>query len=300
MNSRQPGISKGLGRPVSKALDLGEQGNVSPQFQMLQGMHETYARSLSNVLSPFLQSEIQATLAGIRLTTIGDYQRALPNPTCLLTLRLHPEPERVLLCLDCATVLSLLDLLLGGSGSPQSASRELTEIEWSLLEEISRVIVRCLGESWQSVKPVEFVVESLGSDPSLTLYPDPTRSALLISFGLRLPEGTGHFEIAVPCSFFEATAPARGPQEAEDALSPVDIERNAHLLENAEVELEVHLDGARLTFGELMALQQGQVVRFDHAVHEPVRGIVNGELSFPGHILSSGRRRAFQLEEMSS
>jgi flagellar motor switch protein FliM len=300
MNSRQPGTPKGVEHPVLQALDLSQQPNVSPQFQMLQGMHETFARSLSNVLSPFLQSEIQVNLAGIRLTTMGDYQNTLPNPSCLLTLRLHPEPERVVLCLDCSTVLSLLDLLLGGTGSSLSASRELTEIEWSLLEEISRVIVRCLGESWQSVKSVEFVVESLGSDPSQVPYPDSTRSALRISFELRFAEQTGHFEIAVPCSFFEATALAPDTQQVEEAFSPVDVERNAHLLEDAEVELEVHLQGARLTFGELRALQQGQVIRFDHALHEPVRATVNGELSIAGHILSSGRNRAFQLEEISS
>lgn len=300
MNLRQPGTAKSGEHAVLPALDLSQQGNVGPQFHVLQGMHETFARSLSNVLSPFLQSEIQVDLAGIRLTTMGDYQRTLPNPSCLLALRLHPEPERVVLGLDCSTVLSLLDLLLGGSGSPASASRELTEIEWSLLEEISRVIVRCLGESWQSVKSVEFVVESLGSDPSLMPCPDPATSALRISFELRFAEQTGHFDIAVPCSFFDAKALAPGPQQVEDSLSPVDIERNAQLLDDAEVELEVHLQGARLTFGELLALQQGQVVRFDHALHEPVRAIVNGELSLAGHILSSGRKRAFQLQETSS
>ena len=159
MTSRHPGTPKGAARPALQALDLSRQESVSPHFQMLQAMHETFARSLSNVLSPFLQSEIQVILGGIRLTTMGDYQRTLPNPSCLVTLRLHPETDRVVLCLDCSTALGLLDLLLGGSGSPKPDSRELTEIEWSLLEEISRVIVRCLGESWQSIKSVEFVVE---------------------------------------------------------------------------------------------------------------------------------------------
>jgi flagellar motor switch protein FliM len=273
---------------------------MGPHFQMLQAMHETFARSLSNVLSPFLQSEIQVNLAEIRLTTMGDYQKSLPNPSCLVTLLLHPETERVVLCLDCSTVLGLLDLLLGGSGLPQPVSRELTEIEWSLLEEISRVIVHCLGESWQSIKSVEFVVESLGSDPSRAPFPDLAKSALRISFELRFPGQTGYFEIAVPCSFFEATALAHDPNQGEIALSQLDIERNALLLEDAEVELEVHLQGARLTFGELLALQQGYVVKFDHGIREPVHGVVNGELSLSGHILSSGRKRAFQLQELSS
>ncbi len=295
MHPRQPGTKE---RAASQAPETRPQESVSPQFPLLQGIHEVFARSLSNVLSPFLQSEIQVDLAGLRLTTMGDFQRTLPVPSCVIKLRLHPEPESLMLCLDSPTVLGLLDLLLGGAGSPLPVARELTEIEWSLLEEISRVIVRCLGESWQTIKPVEFVVESLGSDPSQITYPDPARSGLRISFELQFAGETGRFEFAVPCSFFDATAAASDTKQVEESFSQIDIERNALLLEEAEVELEVQLQGARLTFGELLALRQGQVVRFDHGLHDPVRGVVNGELTLNGHILSSGRKRAFQFEEV--
>jgi flagellar motor switch protein FliM len=300
MNSRQPGANKSTERQVSRPLELGGQENGGPQFHALQSTHEAFAKLLSNVLSPFLQSEIQVDLAGIRLTTVRDFQKSLPNPSCLITLRLHPEPERAILCLESSTALILLDLLLGGTGTPGPAARELTEIEWSLLEEVSSVLVRCLGESWQSVKAVEFVVESLGSDPSLMAYPDAAISALRISFELQLAEQVGHLDVVVPCSFFDVAAPAHAPQHVEDGPSPVDGERNARLLEDAEVEMEVHLQGARLTFGELLALRRGQVVRFNHPLHEPVQGMVNGDLSFAGHILSAGRKRAFQVEEIAS
>ncbi len=118
----------------------------------------------------------------MNVTTAGEFQKNLANPSCLIKLRLHPEQERMILYLDSATVLTLLEILLGGSGQPSPDPRELTEIEWSLLEEISRVIMRCLGESWQVIKPVEFVVESLNSDPSLTPCPEPALSVLRIVF----------------------------------------------------------------------------------------------------------------------
>ena len=268
---------------------------------MLQSVHEAFARSLSNVLSAFLQSEIQAKLAGTRLTTAGDFRKAVPNPSCLIVLRLHPGAETMMLYLESATALTLLDILLGGTGMPASASRELTEIEWSLLEEISRVIVRSLGESWQIVKSVEFVVQSMGSDPALIAWPEPARSVLQVSFEMQIAGQLGHFEIAVPSSFFAAATAAHVPQEiAEDVASQVDVERNARLLEDAEVELEVCLEGPRLSFGDFLELQQGQVIKFEHALHTPVRAVVNGDPSLIGHILSAGRKRAFQVEETFS
>ena len=303
MNLRQPDSGKTTlkttDQPALRPLDLGQQ-DASPQFRVLRSVHETFAKSLSNVLSTFLQSEIQANLAAINTTTAGDFQKNLPNPSCLIKLQLHPEQERMILFLDSATVLTLLDLFLGGSGQPLPEPRELTEIEWSLLEEISRVMMRCLGESWQVVKAVEFVVESLGSDPSLTPCPEPALSVLRIAFDLQLAEQFGRFEIAVPRSFFDAAAPLRESQElAVETSSQVDRERNARLLEDAQVELEVLLEGIQLTFGDLRALRQGQVVRFDHVLNQPLRGVVNGDISVIGHVLSAGRKRAFQVEERS-
>lgn len=286
---------------VLRPLNLSHQETSTPHFRMLQSVHEAFARSLSTVLSTFLESEIQTKLAGLRPTTAGDFQKTIPNPSCLIVLRLHPGSDTMMLYLESATALALLDLFLGGTGTPASAPRELTEIEWSLLEEISRAILRSLGESWQIIKSVEFVVESMGSDPSLMACPEPTRSDLQVSFEMQIADQLGQFEIAVPSSFFAPATAAHVPQEiAEDVASKVDIERNARLLEDAEVELEVRLEGPRLSFRDFLALQQGQVVKFDHNLHAPVRAVVNGDPSLTGHILGAGGKRAFQVGEAFS
>ena len=201
----------------------------------------------------------------------------------------------MMLHLESATVLTLLDLLLGGTGTPIPSPRELTEIEWSLLEEISRVILRPLGESWQIIKAIEFEVESMGSDPGLIACPEPATSMVQASFEMQIAGQLGHFEIAVPDALFAAATTVHVPPEiVEDTASKVDIERNAHLLEDAAVDLEVHLEGPRLSFGEFLELQHGQVIKLEHALHAPVRAVVNGGPSLIGHILGVGRKRAFQ------
>lgn len=281
-----------------RPLDLSNQESATPHFRRIQSIHEAFARSLSNALSTFLQSEIQAKFGGIRLTTAGDFRKALPNPGCLIALRLHPGSETMTLNLESATALALLDLFLGGTGTPVPAPRELTEIEWSLLEEISKVIMRSLGESWQIIKPVEFVVEAMGSDPGLMACPEPARSHLQLSFQLQLADQLGHFEIAVPSAFFAPAMTVQVPQEiTENAVTKADIERNARLLEDAEIELEVRLEGPRLSFRDFLALQQGQVVKLGHALNAPVRAVVNGDPALTGHILGAGRKRAFQVGE---
>ena len=159
---------------MNPRLNLARRDPSGPQFRILQGVHETFAGSLATALSTFLQTEIKCDLGDISVEALGDFLKTLSAPACLITMGLRPRPESMLLRLDSLAVLTLLEFLLGGKAdSGPAAPRGLTEIEWSLLEEIVRVMVRPLGDAWSVFHKVEFEVESLGSDPSLLACPDP-------------------------------------------------------------------------------------------------------------------------------
>jgi flagellar motor switch protein FliM len=281
-------------------LELGRQDAAGPQLKLLRSVYETFARELSNGLSTFLQSEVTASLGEVAVIEAAEFRNALSSPGCLITLKLFPRQERMILHLDSATALGLLELLMGGTGgAPQAASRDLTEIEWSLLEEVVRVLVRDLGEAWQPIVAVEFEVESLGSDPGMLPYPDPSPALIRAGFILQWGEQTGSFELAVPRALFETVGSQAGRQE-KPATEPdqADVIRNLSLLENAQVELEVRLQGPTLAVAEILALRTGQIIGFDYSLRKPLEGLVNGELAIMGHIVSTGRKRAFLVEQL--
>src|SRR5579864_6512377 len=203
-------------RPQSgaKQFEVGQPNSASPRFRTLRTVHERYAASLATALSAFLRSDFQASFVDLSVQTSAGFQAALPSPTCLMVFRLRPGNQRMYLHLNCATVFGLLELLLGGKCGPDPpASRNLTEIEWSLLEEIVRVMVRPLGEAWQVFASVEFEVESLVSEPGLLAESDPNQPQtqpqnqpmIRLAFDLRCGEHSGALEIAAPQSFFDAT-----------------------------------------------------------------------------------------------
>ncbi|MGD1090852.1 MAG: flagellar motor switch protein FliM [Bryobacteraceae bacterium] len=278
---------------------LGGQDISSPHFRTLYGVHETFARALETDLSAFLQAEIRASLSEISFVTCGDFNRTLSNPTCWIVMRLHPGRETMVLHLESATVFTLLELLMGGKGDAAVlAPRELTEIEWSLLEEVIRVLVRPLGEAWRVFREVEFVVDSMGSDPARIVCPDPMRPVGRIVFQLQFDKFSGNFAIAVPQGLFDATAASQESEEGPPAPNQADVERNLGLLENAMVELEVKLQGPTLEFKDLMALKTGQILTFNYPLRDPIHASANGALQISGHIVGKGRKRAFQVQEL--
>ncbi len=279
----------------AKQFEVGQPDSTSPRFRTLRAVHERYAASLATALSAFLRSDFQATLQDLSVQTSGGFQAALPSPTCLMVFRLHPRDERMYLHMNCATVFGLLELLLGGKCGPEpAASRNLTEIEWSLLEEIVRVMVRPLGEAWQLFATVEFEVESLVSEPGLLAQNEPHQPVIRLAFDLRCGEHSGLLEIAAPQSLFDA-AGATPEQGASAEESAPDARQKLALLEEAGVSLEVRLDGPLLPVADLMNLAPGQVIKLDHPLDHPLRGVLNGALSLEGTVVSSGKKRAFQV-----
>jgi flagellar motor switch protein FliM len=160
-------------------------------------------------------------------------------------------------------------------------------------------MVRPLGEAWQTFATVEFEVESLVSEPGLVAPNDPNQPAnqpmIRLAFNLRYGEQSGVLEIAAPQSFFDFSASAVSDQKSpEDALEP-DAAQKLALLNEAGVALEVRLDGPLLPVADLMNLSPGQVIKLDHPLDQPLRGVINGALSLEGAVVSSGKKRAFQI-----
>ncbi len=69
------------------------------------------------------------------------------------------------------------------------------------------------------------------------------------------------------------------------------------LLLGGQVAIDVWLDGSDMRLGDLLRLCEGQIVRLDHPVERRAVCTLNGVTSFSGQIVSTGQRRAFQVED---
>jgi flagellar motor switch protein FliM len=287
---------------ASTPLDVGRANASSRQARLLSNANDGFAQALAQGLSGCLQTESKAELKQISLTTAVNFRKELPSPTCLIVFRLHPRTDRMILHLESATALTMLEMLLGGKEHPKPTPRELTEIEWSLLEDVIRVIVRALGEAWRVFHAVEFEVESLGSDPAFLSFPDTGQPLAKLSFGIQWGEDSGakpgRIEFTLPQAFFDLPEDSIQSQELAVVPAQADLDRNLRLLEEAKVGLEVILQGPTIAFESLLGLKAGQVVTFDYPISKPLRATVNGAAPMTGHIVSARQKRAFQIERL--
>ncbi len=121
------------------------------QIRTVSIMHETFARQTTTALSSQLRSLAHVHVASVDQLTYEEFIRSIPNPTTIAVINMDPLKGSAILEIDPAVTFSIIDRLFGGQGEGAKFTRELTDIEASVIEGI---IVRILGnlrEAWATV-----------------------------------------------------------------------------------------------------------------------------------------------------
>ena len=121
------------------------------QIRTVSIMHETFARLTTTSLSANLRSLVHVHVASVDQLTYEEFIRSIPNPTTLAVINMDPLKGSAVLEIDPSVTFSIIDRLFGGKGEGTKVTRDLSDIEQSVMEGI---IVRILGnmrEAWSQV-----------------------------------------------------------------------------------------------------------------------------------------------------
>ena len=271
------------------------------QIRAIHLLHENFARSLAASLSAYLRAYVVVNLVSIEQLSFVEFTRCLPAPSCIIAMGLRPYDGTGVLELNPSLVYPILEMLLGGSGSSSGSSkpnREITEIEQSIIEIVIRLILQNLRESWRLVTDLAFSMESQETEPSVLQFMAPTEALVAISMEVRVGESTGMMNIAIPSIIMKMLRQRfeQGWTNRRSESTDGDQERVFRLVLPSAVTLEARLQGPTLRMQDLLDLEEGDIVVFDHGVARPLQLLANGLTKFDGAIASAGNRRTFQVK----
>jgi flagellar motor switch protein FliM len=126
----------------------------------------------------------------------NDFLLRIPEISYVASVRLEPLGALSVLQLDLALAPPIIDLLLGGEGN-DGPLRELTDIEESILSSVVEIICRELTAAWQPVS-LSFNFERRQMQTQVARIMPVTEKTLCLSFEIRMPHGSGLFNLAFP------------------------------------------------------------------------------------------------------
>jgi flagellar motor switch protein FliM len=271
------------------------------QLRAIHLLHENFARTLAASLSAYLRAYVAVNLVSVEQLSFMEFSQCLPSPTCLVALGMKPFEGSAVLELNPALVFPIIEMLLGGSTkSLLKVNREITEIEQSVLDGIFRITLQDLKTAWHAVTPLEFAIQVHETEPQLLRILAPNEAVVAVSMEVRIGENTGMMNIGIPSIVikmlrhkFDQQWSVRKGESTEQEQARV-----LRVIRPAKMRLDSRMTGPTLNVGDLMDLQMDDVLTFDYPVSHPVDLSVNGKLKFRGHIVTTGNKRGFQIEEI--
>ncbi|MFW5693657.1 MAG: flagellar motor switch protein FliM [Alkalispirochaeta sp.] len=235
------------------------------QIRTVSIMHETFARLTTTALSAQLRSLVQVHVASVDQLTYEEFIRSIPNPTTLGVINMDPLKGSAILEVDPAITFAIIDRLFGGQGEGTKVTRDLTDIETTVMEGI---IVRILGnmrEAWSQVIDLRPRLGQIETNPQFAQIVPPSEMVVLVTLETKVGEVEGMMNFCIPYLTIEPIISKLSAQYWYSSVRRGATTENLNILRDRlatiAVPMVVEIGAMELTVRDVLSLSVGDVVR---------------------------------------
>ncbi len=272
------------------------------QIRTLQMMHETFARLTTTALSAQLRALVSVHVASVDQLTYEEFIRSIPNPTTLAVINMDPLKGSAVLEIDPSITFTIIDKLFGGRGEQTKISRELTDIEQSVMEGI---IVRILGnlrEAWSNVIDLRPRLGNIETNPQFAQIVPPNDMVVLVTLETKIGEVEGMTNLCIPYITIEPVISKLSAQYWYSSIRKGATDENMNIiqsrLETVRLPVVAEIGEVEISMIDVMHLSVGDVVKLPNTkISSDMTLKIGGRKKFkcrPGLV---GNRVAVQIGE---
>jgi flagellar motor switch protein FliM len=270
------------------------------QIRTVSMMHETFARLTSTSLSAQLRSLVNVHVASVDQLTYEEFIRSIPNPTTLAVINMDPLKGSAILEMDPSVTFSIIDRLFGGKGEETKLSRDLTDIEQSVMEGI---IVRMLGnmrEAWSSVIDLRPRLGQIETNPQFAGLVPPTEMVILVTLETKVGEVDGLMNFCIPYLTIEAIISKLSAQYLYSSVRRTGTTENLAVirerLASIEVPIVAEAGSIMVRLRDVLGLKKGDLLRLENVhMNDPLPLKIGNRRKYlcrPGTV---GKRMSVQI-----
>ena len=235
------------------------------QIRTLQMMHETFARLTTTALSAQLRALVGVHVGSVDQLTYEEFIRSIPNPTTLAVINMDPLKGSAVLEIDPGITFTIIDRLFGGPGEPTKITRELSDIEMSVMESI---IVRILGnlrEAWATVIDLRPRLGNIETNPQFAQIVPPNDMVVLITLETKVGDVEGMTNLCIPYITIEPIISKLSAQYWYSSIRRGESDENRAIIQErldmVDIPLRCEVGEVYLPMADVINVREGDVVR---------------------------------------
>lgn len=273
-------------------------GLTPPQLASINQLHETFAGQLTQRISASLRAMFEVTLVSVEQLSFTEFLQRMPERSYLASIHVQPIEATALLELDLPATWPIIDLLMGGDGKIQPPSRDLSEIEDLILQNVIQVIIQELEGVWKNLLGVKFGFDGRQAQQEVVRMLPQNEEILAIRLEVHILDHCGGLMFCFPASVSNALLRKLAHQTVSRKRQvPAEIlARRRRQVEGGRFGVEMKLPEMSLSAQELLELRPGRTLVLAHRVEDPVLITVADRPMYSAYPVRVGGMRAGIVE----
>lgn len=246
-------------------------------IRTLELVHDNFARIISNYLTGQVRKNVKVKVETVEQITYEEFIHSVPNPTIMTLFKLPPLNGTLLFETNPNFSFQIIDILLGGSGERKNQSREFSDIDKNIMNQVISGMLSNLKLAWEDILHVEPEIESLETNPSLNQTLAPNEPVALIVFSVELGKFTTFINLCIPYLSIEKLLYKLVVQSwfknEDDDLGKSKI-KIVEGLNPVEVPVSAKLGETNLSVDDFLRLSIGDIIKLDNLSSKPIKVMV--------------------------
>ncbi len=243
-------------------------GPQAPQrLPVLDAINERTALNLRNILSELLDQAVDVVAYPVEQHAYDEFLTTLPEPANVNVLESRGLGGPAMLVCEPALMISLTDLLFGGSGADAGSldGREFSPTELRIIQRIVRHFIEATESAWAGVHTLGLEHVRLEYSPRFASIASAQAMVLTTRFEVRIGELRGTMILCLPVGTIESVrrALASSEPDATQVPNPQWQQHMAQQIQSAEVVVSAEFAQTTATVADLMRLKPGDFIALD-------------------------------------
>ncbi len=270
---------------VIKDYDFARPSKFSKEhLRTLESIFENYGRLISTNLPAYLRKSVQVEVINSEAVAYSEFSNALSTPVLLGILSMSPLKGNCIVEMSNNLGYTIIDRLLGGTGTPIEKAREFSEIEVVIIERILNICTNFLQEPWHNVIVLDPRLIRIETNSQYAQIISPQEMTAIITLSLKIGNVEGLMNFCLPFSALEDVMDKLNTkywfsslQEKDDTSYEKQI---TDVIDRAQIPIRAVLGKSVVSVNDFVNLQPGDVIRLNSRVDDELDVFVGNMKKF--------------------
>lgn len=279
-------------------------------IKVIHDVFDVYSRLISSYLTGETRLYAQAKVLSVEEQRYFEFSNALEDYTMMGSLNITVNDEDIddtvaMMQFSNSISLSIIDRLLGGTGSFVDVNRDFTEIEINLIKRVMQKMTGLLQEAWNDYIDTDTKLTGIETNSRLNKVISADEIIVLITLELDINGTKNIITLSFPAvnmAEIVVKFSNRSRRSAKHFNPNTEMELRKSLLNRvsqSQLTLNAVLNRTQIELGDLLMLRTSDVIPLDMSIGDNIRVEINEIPWYEAKLGTLNNRKALKLVDLN-